>query len=233
MNRMIRGLSEVRHLASCYRGTSLRTRLHVYGRWFLCPFNRILEHLPDDTCHLDVGCGHGILLTLMRRAHPQQVLRGIDPSHQKIEQARDVTSPNLSFEVSAIEDVERASCDSLSVVDVLYLLSPSQLSDFLRACHVALRPNGVLVVKETSRTPYWKFFLTLVQELFAVKIFGITKGRHVVIRPAEAIAAALVEAGFTPPTVQRIDRGYSHPHTLFVSRTGADSKDRRLPCVSR
>ena len=169
----------------------------------------------------------------MRRAHPQQVLRGIDTSHQKIEQARDVTSPNVAFEVSSIEDVERASCDSLSVVDVLYLLSPSQLSGFLRACYVALRPNGMLVVKETSRTPYWKLCITLFQELFAVKIFRITKGRHVVIRPTEAIAAALVEAGFTPPTVQRIDRGYPYPHTLFISRTGADSKDRRLPCVSQ
>ena len=152
MNRMIRDLSEVRHLASSYRRTSLPARLHVYGRWFLCPFHRILEHLPHDTFHLDVGCGHGILLTLMRRAHPHQVLKGIDTSNQKIEQARYVTSPNMSFEVSAIQDVERASCDSLSVVDVLYLLPPSQLSDFLRACYVALRPNGMLVLKETSQT---------------------------------------------------------------------------------
>ena len=214
---MIRRLSTVRHLASCYRDTRLPTRLHVYGRWLLCPFNRILEHLPRDTAHLDVGCGHGILLTLMRRAHPHQVLKGIDTSHQKIEQVRYVTSPNMSFEVSAIEDVERASCDSLSVVDVLYLLSPSQLSGFLRACYVALRPNGMLVVKETSQTPYWKFILTFFQEIFAIKIFRITKGRHVVIRPAKAIAAALVEAGFTPPMVQRIDRGYPYPHTLFIS----------------
>jgi 2-polyprenyl-3-methyl-5-hydroxy-6-metoxy-1,4-benzoquinol methylase len=154
----------------------------------------------------------------MRRRNPNQVLKGIDVSHQKIEQARRVTSSNISFEVRDIRELKPESFDSISVVDVLVLLSSSQKLDFLRACYSVLFPGGILVVKETSDVPRWKAAITLLQEILAVNVFKITKGQTIAIRSAKEIARDIVQAGFTPPMIRRIDRGYLYPHTLFISR---------------
>jgi cyclopropane-fatty-acyl-phospholipid synthase len=213
--------SEVRYLADCYRRASLRARAHVYGRWVLCPFDRVLENLPRDGDHLDVGCGHGVLLTLMRRRSSSQRLKGIDISFEKIEQARRVTSPDISFEVGDVRALGPASFDSISVVDVLYLLSVPQRLDFLRACHFALRPGGTLVVKEVSRVSSWKSWLTFLQEFLAVKVFRVTMGEEVLLLPTQHTVSLIVEAGFSTPEVKQIDRGYPYPHTLFRSQKAA------------
>lgn len=218
---MSRCFSEARYLASCYRKASLRARAHVYGRWVLCPFDRVLENLPVDGDHLDVGCGHGVLLTLMRRRSSSQRLKGIDVSFEKIEQARRATSPDISFEVGDIRELGPASFDSISVVDVLYLLSVPQRLDFLRACHFALRPGGILVVKEVSGVSSWKSWLTFLQEFLAVKVFRITMGEEILLLPTQHTVSLIVEAGFSTPEVKQIDRGYPYSHTLFRSQKAA------------
>lgn len=215
---MSKRFSEVRYLAVCYRKASLQTRTHVYGRWVLCPFDRILENLPQDGDHLDIGCGHGVLLALMRRRSSSQRLKGIDVSCQKIEQARRVRSPDISFEVGDVRALGPASFDSISVVDVLYLLSLSQRLDFLRACYFALRPGGVLVVKEVSKVSGWKSSLTFLQEFISVKIFRITMGEEILFLSTQRTVSLIMEAGFSTPEVKHIDSGYPYPHTLFRSQ---------------
>ena len=157
---------ESRYLFACYRRTDLKTRLHVYTRWLLCPFRRIIASLPQDGCHLDVGCGHGLLLALMRRRDSEQILDGIDVSRQKIGQAQRVEAHDISLKVGDVQSLEPDSYSSISVVDVLYLLSTENKLNFLKACHSALRPGGFLVVKEVSRVNWWKTWLIFIQEFF-------------------------------------------------------------------
>ena len=104
------------------------------------------------------------------------------------------------------------------MIDVLYLLSLLQVIDFLRFCYLALRPHGILVIKDAIRSPYWKFIFTQLQEILAVKVFRITEGRTVSIHSEEEIVHAIVKAGFERPEIQRLDEGYPYPHTLFRAR---------------
>lgn len=214
---MTGAFSEIRYLAACYRKTDFKTRLHVYGRWILCPFPRLLEHIPQEGFHLDVGCGHGLLLTLMRRRNPAQALKGIDVSPQKIEQAKRIVSSNICFETYDIRDIEPASFDSISVVDVLYLLSASQKLDFLKACYSALRQGGKLIIKEVSKVSGWKSLFAFLQEFASVKILHITQGEEIHFLPIQGMASLIAEAGFGSPDVRYIGRGYPYSHTLFVS----------------
>ena len=215
---MIERFSEVRYLSTCYQKTDLKTRLHVYGRWMLCPFHHLLEHIPQEGYHLDVGCGHGLLLALMRRRSSTQILKGIDISTQKIGQAKRAVPLNIFFETSDVRDLKPASFDTVSVIDVLYLLSTPQKLDFLKSCYSVLREGGKLVVKEVTKGSGWKSLFTFFQEFVSVRVLHITQGEEILLCSTQETTALIIEAGFLPPDVKRIDRGYPYSHTLFVSR---------------
>ena len=215
---MIERFSEVRYLSACYQKTDLKTRLHIYGRWALCPFHRLLEHLPQEGNHLDVGCGHGLLLALMRRRSSTQILKGIDVSTQKIEQAKRAAPLDISLEASDIRDLKPASFDSVSVIDVLYLLSTPQKLDFLKRCYSVLREGGKLVIKEVTKGAGWKSLFTFLQEFVSVRVIHITQGEEILLCSIQETIALIREAGFLTPDVKRVHRGYPYSHTLFVSR---------------
>jgi 2-polyprenyl-6-hydroxyphenyl methylase/3-demethylubiquinone-9 3-methyltransferase len=212
-----RSLSEIFYLYKVYQKTDLGTILHVFGRWVLCPFSRVLEHIPDEGVHLDVGCGHGLLLALLRRRDPGRILRGMDISSRKIEQARRAILPGIDFEAGDIRDMAPDSVDSISVVDVLYLLPTPQKLLFLRACHDALRRDGKLMIKEVSKTSGWKSWITFLQELVSVKVLRITQGEEIRFLSTKGMALLVVEAGFPPPEVREIGKWYPYAHTLFFA----------------
>lgn len=214
---MTRSFSEISYLYTCYRKADRGTRLHVFGRWVLCPFSRILERVSDEGVHLDVGCGHGLLLALLRRRNPDRILKGIDISSQKIEQARRAVLPGIDFEAGDIRDVGPDSLDSISVIDVLYLLSIPQKLLFLKACHAALRQGGRLTIKEVPKISGWKSLFTFLQEFVSVKILRITQGEEIRFLSARELVSLIMEAGFLSPEVMDIGKGYPYAHTLFVS----------------
>lgn len=204
-----------------YRLANLTTRLHAWIRVLLCPFQRILPYLPESGVHLDVGCGYGMLLAIMHYRSPWQPLVGIDVDKYKVVQASRLDLASVRFQVLSAREVEDASYDSISVIDVLYLLPIHERAELLRECWRILRPDGHLVVKEASTVPRWKGRICTLEEILAVRLLGITKGQTIQFLSDRRMAELIADAGFMWPEVKRIDAGYPHPHVLFVTRKSA------------
>lgn len=183
-----------------------------------CPLGQIVQEIPDDVVHLDVGCGHGVLLALMHRRCPKQTLMGIDISSDKIGQAKLSENKTTAFRVESIDLVHPNSVDSISIVDVLYLVPVEKRHQFLEACASALRPHGRLLIKETGTKPFWKYAFLLTQEFFAVKVLRITQGSVIKIVPERGMMDLIALTGFETPFVKRLDRGYPYPHVCFITR---------------
>ncbi|MDA2932757.1 hypothetical protein MYX82_00275 [Acidobacteria bacterium AH-259-D05] len=66
--------------------------------------------------------------------------------------------------------------DCITIIDVLYLLSPDEKLRMLTECSNALNRGGLLLLKETDDHPRWKFWLSMMQELLAVKVVDLTYG---------------------------------------------------------
>lgn len=212
-------LSDVLFLAGAYRRASFPHRLHTIIRRFTCPFHRIVEALPANGSHVDVGCGHGVLLALLNRRHHSGRLLGIDIDQRKIHQAMRCGLKGIDYACEGIRDLQPFSFDSMSVVDVLYLLPDEEKAAFLKDCAGALKPGGTLVVKALVNAPGWKYRMILIQEYIMVKILGVTRGDTVRITSPEALAGFMRGAGFSDPRVTRLDRGFPYPHSLFVCTT--------------
>src|SRR5205085_5702990 len=71
-------------LAALYASASTRVRSHAALRWRTCPFEPVVERVPESGRILDVGCGHGLLAARLAMTSPRRRVLGIDVATDKI-----------------------------------------------------------------------------------------------------------------------------------------------------
>jgi 2-polyprenyl-3-methyl-5-hydroxy-6-metoxy-1,4-benzoquinol methylase len=214
-------------LAALYSGASTRVRSHAALRWRSCPFEAVLERVPESGRILEVGCGHGLLAAWLAMTSPRRRVLGIDVATDKIfvaqaaaEEAARRGISNLEFRRTAPGELPAGPWNAILFVDVLYLLEPTDQERLLRAAAKSLGPGGVLLVKEASNRPLAKALWAYLQEIAAVRVLGITQGRGVRFLPP-ATQAAWLESERLQVEHVPLDHGYPHPHHLIVGRRTA------------
>jgi len=137
-----------------FRGTqdAIRTRVEDYVALF-----------AGATDVLDVGCGRGELLGLLRD-HGIKA-RGIDVNHAMVELCR---ARGLDVEKSdAVSYLVRqpdASLGGLSAIQVVEHFEPSYLLRFLDAAYQKLRPGAALVLETINPSCWLAFFDTYIRD---------------------------------------------------------------------
>ena len=218
-------MSQRPHLAEllgAYSALTVRDRLHLSVRFWVCPLARIAEHVPASGVIVDVGWGHGLFAQLLARSAARQVL-GFDLDAHKIELAQQLTAPgrgpkNLQFHVADIAHAEVPPAQAVTILDVLYLVPYAAQEALLADCVRKLAPGGVLVLKEIAERPRWKYWANWLEESLMVRIFKLTAGAGgFYFRRRAQWQELLQRLGLTVETIE-LDRGYYHAHILFVAR---------------
>ncbi len=197
----------------------LGARLHLQVRRRLFPFAALVHHAPSSGTLVDVGCGHGLFAGLLADARPCCQVIGLDPDEARIEVARTLAAArrvrNLRFEVASAEHAALSRSSLVSIIDVLYLLSPEDQERLVARAAAALEPGGQLLIKEMSPRPRWKHTWNLVQETLAVRVLKLTESarRRFHFRGEDEWAGLLERAGLAV-AIERLDAGYLHPHVL-------------------
>ena len=182
-------------------------QFHVYVRFLTCPFLRVLRHVPGGRL-LDIGGGHGVLSVLARdRSRPTSV----DPDARKVRRIDGVQS------VIGYDDCIRGSFDAITIIDVLYKIPIAEWDALLSRVVARLAPGGVLLIKEHDPTAHIKHGWNRLQER-AASALGLTLGRSFSYESPSDFRARVQRHGFGEVTTQRIDRGYPHPHVLYIAR---------------
>ncbi len=207
---------------SVFKDLPLQERLFVRARLLTAPLEELTKRVKGERI-LDVGCGHGLLCSLMSLGFPDRQIIGIDTDPKKIDWARRSVGKlgNTRFDVMNVErlaSLEAATFDTITVSDVLYLLPEAEWPDFLAACHQLLKKNGRLLLKEAEDDGGWRTKKALLQEQVMVRLLGRTKGSGGLgFSPRERTQQLLERAGFKVTEVVSLSKNSTTPHVLFVA----------------
>lgn len=186
--------------------------------------------LPDRGRLLDVGCGKGILLSLLvaakrqyqAEAWPQRWpapplnldLHGLDLDGGRIRTARCALGESARVEEQDLRDSDFPLCSAIVMLDVLMYLSRLEQRRALEKAAAALEPGGLLLLREADAGAGPAFELTRLGERLA----GVLRGefaQRLYYRRAPEWIAELVELGLT---VRAASGSALLANVLFVAR---------------
>jgi len=198
---------------------TLPERAHLELRFRSAPWRQVVAAFEPDGRLVDFGCGPGLLAHLLSRAGFAGTYLGLDPDSRKVERARRWVpeSPARLFSTGTVDAATPGVFSQAALIDVLYLVPPSERPDFLARAVRSLTPGGLFVALTSGGGPRWKRRLDTAQERLAVGL-GITRGGGVATCDGAEVAGLLSAAGLMGATVVDVGRGFLHGFELVSAR---------------
>jgi 2-polyprenyl-3-methyl-5-hydroxy-6-metoxy-1,4-benzoquinol methylase len=162
---------QTRELVTFLRSThgkkeSLIDRVKTVYRPYICPFDDLLNLIPENQMLLDIGCGAGTFLQLVAKYRRPQTLAGLETRTSLIDSARSSLS-EVSREIPTRLEVYNGSdiplwishYNCVLLIDVLHHLRASQQFQFLRNLFSILKPGAQLIIKDIdAQERFWCMF---------------------------------------------------------------------------
>lgn len=190
----------------------LGTRLHTAIRFLTAPFLRIVKHVPPGARLLEIGAGHGVFSCLALDAGASAVI-AVEPDLRK------AFGAHRSYDfVAGYDEAIRGAFDAVAMLDVLYAIPKDNWDPLLARIAARVKPGGVFLLKEMDPRKRLKNGWNRLQETIAIRLVGLTMADAIVFEEPDAMIARLRHAGFSSVDVVPVDRGYPHPHLLYVAR---------------
>ena len=188
--------------------------------------------LPDGGSLIDLGCGQGLLLSLLRAARDQFAagrwpadwpapptrlsLRGVDAHAGRVQLARRVLNGGAQFEVRDLREFDFPPCAAIVMLDVLLYLREAQQESVLEKATAALRSGGLLLLREPDADAGVALHLTKLSARFEAALRGkLAQPLH--CRSAARWIADLSRRGFAVDATP-MSQGTPFCNVLFVAR---------------
>ncbi|MGQ0628555.1 MAG: class I SAM-dependent methyltransferase [Phycisphaerales bacterium] len=151
--------------ATLYQSGPRLLRLMQRYRPFISPFELLLPHVPTGATLLDVGCGGGLLLSLLAARQQLTLGVGFDSSSRAIaaaEGARRALADRgsvLHFErldASRPWPSDPVQFDVVSIIDVIHHVAPAHQRGVIETACARVKPGGILLYKDMCRRPRWR-----------------------------------------------------------------------------
>jgi uncharacterized protein (DUF2062 family) len=135
--------------------------------------------LPSEGRLLDLGCGRGILLSLLLSARdrfhrglypegwpppPVLDLHGIETGVKPARAAQAALGDQAKIDILDLRDSELPPSRVVLLLDVLHYLPAEAQEDLLRRIARALEPGGLLLIRDADAGAGWRFTATRIQE---------------------------------------------------------------------
>lgn len=146
-----------RHL---YQDARPLPRLLMTYRPTICPFEELLQLVPQGSSVLDVGCGGGLMLSLLAASGRIDAGRGFDTNGAMIQLASRVSEAHqlpLQFEQRSVaEGIPEGTFDVISIIDVMHHIPSNAQAGFFEDVVARLPPGGTLIYKDMCSRPIWR-----------------------------------------------------------------------------
>ena len=188
--------------------------------------------LPDSGNLIDLGCGQGVLLSLLKAARDlhadgrwpvdwpppptRLALRGVDAHPGRVRIARRALDGGAQVELCDLREVELQACSVIVMLDVLLYLEEAQQERVLENAATALRPGGLLLLREPDADAGFAFSMTKL----SAWLEALTRGKlgpKLHCRSAARWVADLSQRGFAVHAAP-MSQGTPFCNVLFLAR---------------
>jgi len=188
--------------------------------------------LPERGNLLDLGCGQGVLLSLLKAAKAQYLaglwpqgwpapplnldLRGIELREERVKAAHCALGGGAQVDQRDLRDFDFRPCSVIVMLDVLHYLGAGEQQRVLEKAARSLEPAGVLLVREADAGAGFPFQVTKWSERIAEAGRGrLRDSLH--FRSSREWVAALENLGLGVQ-VEPVSGGTPFANVLFIAR---------------
>jgi 2-polyprenyl-3-methyl-5-hydroxy-6-metoxy-1,4-benzoquinol methylase len=202
-----------------YRGAGLRTRAFLGARLAVLPLRPLAaEFARLEGRVLGVGSGHGLLERWLAELNPAVTVDGSDLDGERVALAASTQAraPRVRIHQRDLRSVdEREEFDAAVAIDVLHHVPAGDHEAIARALARALKPGGVLLIKDIALTPRWRHGFNALHD-------RLVSGEHETFsRDPEDMAALFERAGFVTERCYRVAPLSPYPHFILRLRRAA------------
>jgi 2-polyprenyl-3-methyl-5-hydroxy-6-metoxy-1,4-benzoquinol methylase len=191
------------------------TRTLQRCRPHICPFEVLVDRVPNASRILDIGCGAGLFLTLLASQGRLTYGIGVDVRREAIEYANHVKArlPQASQLEFIVDDGmfrwPKREFDVVSMIDVIHHVPPSQQRNMIQRVATAVAPKGIFIYKDMVRRPLWRAWANRLHDLVLARQWIHYFDVDEVVKVAQGCGLTLVHTA-------RIDRlWYGHELAVF------------------
>lgn len=120
------------------------------ARWLIVPFEEIEKRVPKSGVIIDVGCGEGVLATLLAISSKNREIIGIDTNPQKIKLALLATGKieNVTFKLQDALSKNLPKSNAYVLSDFIHHVPDSVHKRLFENLIKNLEKSGVIIIKE-------------------------------------------------------------------------------------
>lgn len=209
-------------IKACYQAAPLSVKAYNFFRFKTAPFDRMLEAFPAGSSVMDLGCGTGIFLNLIRNARGDGICRltGMDNQPWKIEAAQKSRAGKDGALFRSCDIADEAfvpgANDCITLIDVLYYFKQDVKERIIRKCFDALPRGGVLLVKDIEKNLKIEYLWTMIQETIAIRLLRLSRSDGLFCVSRQEYSRMFEQAGFSVDCLD-LSKGYLYPHILYVA----------------
>jgi 1-acyl-sn-glycerol-3-phosphate acyltransferase len=208
-----------RKIERLYRYQGVYVEQFVKWKMRLDPFFLALDTVVPRRAHvLDLGCGYGMATHWLATFTDTRTFWGVDYDEQKIRVAKRSAPehPRINFSQGDLLECELPQADAALLMDVLHYWMAEKQQVILNRVRQALRPGGVLVLRDGARAESEEHQRVHRWEKFAT-LMGMNRTREGLhFQTQQEIEAMLLQAGFARWEIK--SSGGNDSNVMIVAR---------------
>jgi 2-polyprenyl-3-methyl-5-hydroxy-6-metoxy-1,4-benzoquinol methylase len=189
-------------------------KIKTVYRPYICPFDDILNSLPNNLSLFDVGCGSGSFLSIINEFKSPSKLAGVEISNDLVENAKSLfKSKNIQTDIYKYDGTnipeQLNEYDYVSMIDVFHHIPPAVQDAFMLQLFQKMKSNSTLIFKDIDKSSIFVLFNKLHDLLLSSEI-----GNEISVNSASDL---LKKAGFTIESVSTRQM-LVYPHYTIIAK---------------
>lgn len=132
------------------------SKIKTIYRPYICPFDDLLNGIPQGISLFDIGCGAGSFLSLLSNFNKPIKIGGIEIADNLIDDARsllskfDIEQHIYKYDGTVIPE-EIKEYDYVSMIDVYHHIPPGIQYSFMKQLFEKMKPGAMLIFKDINK----------------------------------------------------------------------------------